>query len=228
MGFLVIRKVSELGREIVLAPERFDPRRTIKVGGTRCLEDLVDVVTESVNPKILDDGRPALVLDTTHAYEGFVLTRNVPMACSQVGSAKRRLKPGDVIISRLRPYLRQVAVVDRSLFEITPGGNHVLASTEFFVLRSRKSVEPAALVPFLLCTRVQTALAAGQEGGHHPRFTKDLLKSIEVPDQIVSGAGPVASEITELAARVLAALSRSADLARLADTHAHASTTSQP
>ncbi|MFT5685614.1 MAG: hypothetical protein ACI8RZ_006568, partial [Myxococcota bacterium] len=39
----------------------------------------------------------------------------------------------------------------------------------------------AFLVPFLLSEPVQTALAAGQEGGHHPRFPSALLMGLRIP-----------------------------------------------
>jgi hypothetical protein len=206
MAVHVLRKVSELGKGLVLAPERFDPRRKVEIEATRCLADIVDIVTDNVSTKSFQPDESVLVLDTTHAYEGFVVIRHSPAEASEMGSTKRLLAPGDVIISRLRPYLRQVALIDQALFELTPGGNAVVASTEFFVVRSRKGMPAAALVPFLLSEPVQVALAAGQEGGHHPRFSKELLASIPVPDFVVKKAKKTAAKVETLAADVRQAL----------------------
>ena len=116
------------------------------------------------------------------------------------------MQAGDVIISRLRPYLRQVALVDEALFQLCRRGNAVAASTEFFVLRGRTGFEAAGLVPFLLSQPVQAALAAGQEGGHHPRFRQELLLSLPVPDQVTRGSDKVARKMRSLAAAVETAL----------------------
>ena len=67
--------------------------------------------------------------------------------------------PGDVIISRLRPYLRQVAFVDSDIrgYELSAT---ILCSTEFFVLRAIEQESIAFLVPFLLSQSTQQVLAA--------------------------------------------------------------------
>lgn len=202
MGIHMLRRASDLGNSYILAPERFDPRRTIDMGSAKCLADIADVVTENVTAQSFRTERSVLVLDTTHAYEGFVLLRHDPAEPTEIGSAKRRLIPGDVIISRLRPYLRQVAFVDEALFWLSPQGNDVCASTEYFVIRGKVGFDAAALVPFLLSAPVQAVLAAGQEGGHHPRFSKELLCSIRVPDCVLSNSTEAASRVRELAAGV--------------------------
>ena len=49
MGIQVTRTAGQLGPDLILAPERFDPRRTVHINATRCLSDLVDIVTENVS-----------------------------------------------------------------------------------------------------------------------------------------------------------------------------------
>jgi hypothetical protein len=206
MGIHVLLRVADLGESLVLAPERFDPRRSMEVASERRLSDLAEVVTENVTGQSFSQERAVLVLDTTHAYEGFVVFRHDPVTPRAIGSAKRRLSPGDVIISRLRPYLRQIAYVDEDLFRLAPAGNDVCASTEFFVIRGRDGFDATALVPFLLSEPVQAALAAGQEGGHHPRFSKELLESIRVPDCVLNEGATTARGVRELASSVRRAL----------------------
>jgi hypothetical protein len=198
MGVAILRRLGDLGDDVILAPERYHPRRSVAIASQRCLAELVDVLTQNASASALTD-KPVLVLDTSHAYEGFVICRHPPGPASAMGSAKRRVQPGDVIVSRLRPYLRQVALVDPALFRQVPGGNHVATSTEFFVLRGRRKFPAAALVPFLLAPPIQAALAAGQEGGHHPRFSLDLLASLRVPDRLVSEAARIARRMRSLA-----------------------------
>jgi hypothetical protein len=202
MGIYVLRRVADLGDGLVLAPERFDPRRRVEVAARRCLSDVVDMVAENISAKSCKSAGAVLILDTAHAYEGFVVFRHDPVPPASMGSAKRRVQAGDVIISRLRPYLRQVALVDEALFRLCPGGNAVVASTEFYVLRGRAGFDAAGLVPFLLSAPVQAALAAGQEGGHHPRFAKELLLSLPVPDQVTRQSDRTARKMRSLAAAV--------------------------
>ena len=202
MGIPVLRRVADLGDGLVLAPERFDPRRRVEVAARTCLSDIVDLVAENISVRSWKSPDPVLILDTAHAYEGFVVFRHQPAPLASMGSAKRLVQAGDVIISRLRPYLRQVALVDEALFQLCRRGNAVAASTEFFVLRGRTGFEAAGLVPFLLSQPVQAALAAGQEGGHHPRFRQELLLSLPVPDQVTRGSDKVARKMRSLAAAV--------------------------
>jgi hypothetical protein len=206
MGIHVLRRVADLGEGLVLAPEHFDPRRSVESTGQRCLSDLVQLQTENVSAKSWQASDRLLILDTTHAYEGFVLCRHDPVAPEKMGSAKRRVQAGDVIISRLRPYLRQVALIDEALFQFAPGGNAVVTSTEFFVIRGRPGFAAAGLIPFLLSERVQAALAAGQEGGHHPRFGRELLLSLPVPEGVVRAAEQTAQQMFRLAAAIRSAL----------------------
>ena len=213
MGIHVFRRVADLGDGLVLAPERFDPRRRVEVTARRCLSDVAEVVSENVSAKSCESPGAVLILDTAHAYEGFVVFRHDPVPPASMGSAKRRVQAGDVIISRLRPYLRQVALVDEALFRLCPGGNAVVASTEFFVLRGRAGFDAAGLVPFLLSEPVQAALAAGQEGGHNPRFAKELLLSLPVPDQVARESNKVARKMRRLAAAVRKALLASRSMA---------------
>ncbi|HUQ04815.1 MAG TPA: hypothetical protein VM261_20075 [Kofleriaceae bacterium] len=215
MGRHVTRTVAELGDDLCLAPERFDPRRTVAITGTRAggaatdrLGDLVDIITDNVTGASFAATARVLVLDTTHAWDGFVLARHAPVAPTELGSAKRALASGDVIISRLRPYLRQIAFVDDGLFERRSGGgaaDAVVASTEFYVLRGRAArsgrdaFDAACLVPYLLSAPVQAALAAGQEGGHHPRFERAQLEDLPVPAFLSRRARAIAAEVRTLA-----------------------------
>ena len=162
----------------VLTPERYDPRRSTGEAGAPL--GTLATLGKATSVAKLDPAGRYLVLDTGDATEGTLRPRSGPVPADEVNSSKKRVQAGDVLISRLRPYLRQVAVVDRGLTEAAD----VLVSTEFYVLRARESGRSLAfLVPFLLSAPVQDALAASQEGGHHPRFNRETLLSLPVPDR---------------------------------------------
>lgn len=206
MGIHVVRRIDELGEGLVLAPERHDPRRQPSPQSHPRLDSLVSLPYESATGRALSQHPAVLILDTSNAYEGFVVLRHAPGPVGKLGSSKRRVQPGDVLISRLRPYLRQVAYVDAGLFTLVPGGNAVVVSSEFFVLRDTSHCEAAALVPFLLSAPVQKMLAAGQEGGHHPRFPRELLAALPVPQAVIAQAPELAGQVRSLAGSLRAAL----------------------
>jgi hypothetical protein len=206
VGELFVRRVADLGPGLPLAPERFDPRRRLAARGGARLGDVAELAGELCAPAALPPELRALVLDTTHAREGFVFAWHAPVAPAAIGSAKRRLAPGDVIVSRLRPYLRQIAYVDPALFARVPGGNAVLASPELFALRGRGGFDAAALVPYLLSAPVQAALAAAQEGGHHPRVSREALEALSIPASLVERSRELGERVRALVTRVRAGL----------------------
>ena len=184
MALIATKKRSLLASPFVLAPERYDPRRELDAGATETipLGEIAYTVRKMVQPSA--ELGSCLVLDTSDAREGIVISRKMPVDASEMGSTKKTTAPGDVIISRLRPYLRQVAYVDDGIPHARD--TTILCSTEFFVLRSYSEKSAAFLVPFLLTDKVQQVLAAAQEGGHHPRVSESTLLTLPVPESLVS------------------------------------------
>lgn len=195
MAITTVVQYGSLSDPIVLAPERYDPRRIQNVDGNAvALSELVSVENPTLSVKSLAPSAKYLVLDTGDSFEGVIRPRTLPVDGANVRSSKKLVKAGDVIISRLRPYLRQVAYVDDILVE---SASNVLVSTEFFVLRPRHTNESGAwLVPFLLSSEIQAVLGRSQEGGHHPRFSKETLSDLLVPLPVVK-ARKKTSEATE-------------------------------
>lgn len=185
MAVWATRAPAELETGLVLSPERYDPRKhsAFYLNGDRgiALSELVLVVRETITTTNATDGS-YLVFDTSHARDGLISVPKATLGPREIGSAKKRLERNDVIISRLRPYLRQVALIDAGV----PRGLNLLGSTEFFVLRSRTGESIAFLVPFLLTEFIQKILSASQEGGHHPRFSENTLTGLRVPEQIIT------------------------------------------
>jgi hypothetical protein len=164
---------ADLAEGLILSPERYDSRRQAHADGV-LLSEVAALSTTSLRPSTVTG--QWRVLDTSHAEAGLVRCDRAPVPA--IGSTKRVLRSGAVIVSRLRPYLRQVGLVDPGLMAT---GAQLCCSTEFYVLTSTDEQSIAFLVPFLLSQPVQAALAAGQEGGHHPRFPSTLLMGLRIP-----------------------------------------------
>lgn len=190
MALVSTHKANLLGPSLVLAPERYDPRRSVETSeGSVLLGEVISLARRTVSPS--SDLAQYLVLDTSDAREGVVIGRKLPT--TSIGSAKKSAQPGDVIISRLRPYLRQVAYVDNGILNLSEAT--LVCSTEFYVLRPRDERSIAFLVPFLLSDQVQEVLAASQEGGHHPRFSDSTLLGLPIPKKLLDNREPASAAI---------------------------------
>lgn len=177
MAVFSVIAAGDLGPGQVLAPERYHPgRRARGAAGAVPLGELCTVESELVAPGA---GEARLeVLDTGDVAEGFVRGGVRACARAELGSTKKRVRAGDVLVSRLRPYLRQIGLAgEASLPRV--------CSTEFFVLRARGGRSIAFLVPYLLSAGPQAILAASVEGGHHPRFRREALVELPVPRRLV-------------------------------------------
>lgn len=180
------KSVREIGPKLVLSPERYDPRRQClaKHGMSSNLGLVADLRQVNVNPNRSEKNSEYLVLDTSDAREGVIICRKQSVALENIGSTKKSVTRGCVLISRLRPYLRQVALVDGEIL----GWNEevrLVCSSEFFVLQSVDDRRIGFLVPFLLSAPVQAVLAASQEGGHHPRFDPKTLLDLPIPEALL-------------------------------------------
>ena len=150
MAVSTVLEVSRLDDGDVLAPERYDPRRRyLELGGIR-LSDVVSLPREQTSAGTASATQQFLVLATGDARDGIVRPTVPPCNGTAIGSTKKRIRPGHVIVSRLRPYLRQVAWIDGELLESADRQSELLCSSEFYVLQSKDESSIAFLVPFLL------------------------------------------------------------------------------
>lgn len=159
-------------------------------------------VREMFDPNSAKAGDIVRNYDLTNALQPVLDDEQLIIPAREVGSAKKCFIAGDVVISRLRAYLREIALVRTS-----PSVSAV-GSSEFIVLRPHDSKNPvlsrAALLVFLRSHPVQTILKWSQDGSHHPRFGDEDLMFIPVPDAVCA----VTPEIDELFEHVLVARSR--------------------
>ncbi len=193
MATKAVVDIGRLDEGWILAPERYDPRRRTNEAGSR-LGDFVNVMREQVHGRTVD-GRRFLVLDTGDAQDGIIRTTKRPCSGAAIRSTKKRIRPKQVIISRLRPYLRQIAWVDPGLLKAQECPVVLLCSTEFFVLESVDGSSIAFLAPYLLSPSVQSILAAAQEGGHHPRFNERTLTTLPIPVALVERRDELSAQL---------------------------------
>ena len=196
----VIRTLAELGDAITLAPERHRAASLEGAGrekGGASLGTLVALRNERVSGDALED---AIVFDTTHVKDGVLDVAAALRMTAAPSSAKKRVRPGDLLVSRLRPYLRQIAFAHPAAMAAC-GDRVVACSTEFYVLAPIDAGVPsdaaslAYLVPWLLAAPAQAILAAGQEGGHHPRVPRETLLAMRVPKGIVARRSAVSADV---------------------------------
>lgn len=126
-----------------------------------------------------------------------------PVPATEIGSSKKRFRKGDVVISRLRSYLREIAIV-RTTDDIPSIG-----SSEFIVLRPKfagqTQISPTLLWAYLHSQPVQTILKSCVDGSQHPRFSEIDLLSIPVPDAIHSVSAEIEKLVDEaISSRILA------------------------
>src|SRR5258706_5320124 len=107
--------IGQLDTESVFAPERYSAKRNahlLETTETVPLHEIAQLIKSTANPAQTDPVGNYIVLDTNHAVEGRIQFNSQPVKGDTVGSVKRPVQAGSVMISRLRTYLRQVAFVD--------------------------------------------------------------------------------------------------------------------
>lgn len=146
----------------------------------RLLVDHAPGVRDMYDPNLVSGLEMVRNFDVTDALEPFLDDSREPESAIEMGSSKKRFQAGDVVVSRLRSYLKEIAVVR------TSGAPQSVGSSEYIVLRPNGTgLSPETLMVFLRCPLVQTILKWSQDGSAHPRFTEEDLLAIPVPDQVL-------------------------------------------
>jgi type I restriction enzyme S subunit len=162
-------------------------------------------VREMLDPASAPHGELVRNFDLNDALQPVLEDTREPMPARELGSAKKRFRPGDVVTSRLRAYLRETALVR------TSPGIAAVGSSEFIVLRPRSEtprLSRAALLTFLRSRPVQTILQWSQEGNQHPRYSEDALLPIPIPDTLCT----ISTEMDALFESILTARTRARTL----------------
>lgn len=208
-GLLYVRSFSDLQAAGRFGSEYFMPCKQRVLDAlannlSRPLGDLFCSVRELFDPAGANRSLRVRNFDLTDALAPVLDDRKETIPEIEVGSTKKRFQAGDVVISRLRSYLREIALVRTS--STVPA----IGSSEFIVLRPRDGdqkgkLSPEALFVYLRSLPVQTVLKWSQDGSQHPRFDERDLLAIPVPDAVVRIAPKIDVLVNEaLAARAQA------------------------
>lgn len=111
-----------------------------------------------------------------------------------IASTKKRLREGDLVVSRLRSYLKEIAIVESG------GGLPMVASTEFIVLRPKlqNSLPVEALMIYLRSALPQLIFKWSQDGSNHPRFDERELLRLPIPRAVSADADQYVKSVREI------------------------------
>lgn len=187
MAICVIKTTAQLEEHFVLTPERYNPKRRMsdETDGLKLSE--IAYLSDDVLTIKKGDEKNLYQINTGDAMSGYL---RIPSSKDCLNSNKKILHRGDVIISRLRPYLKQVAFVDE-----TSDDDALYASTEFYVLRSRNDESIAFLVPYLLSDVAQSVFANSVEGSQHPRFKEEDINNLVIPNSLLKVRNELSTEV---------------------------------
>lgn len=160
----------------------------------RPLGDIVDSIRDMFDPDAGTGDAMVRNYDLTQALEPILDDSTLPTRLREIDSQKKRMRNGDLAVSRLRSYLREIAVVRAS--DDLP----IVGSSEFYVLRPKPAaiaIAPEALLVYLRSSPVQIVLKWCQDGSQHPRFSEADLLSLPVPDAVALVAPQVTSAMQE-------------------------------
>ena len=190
MAICILKSNKQLGVNFILTPERYNPRRRMSIDNedTILMSEIVEIVNDIITKKQAQ-GKSIIQINTSDAMGGYLHINSE--VNDSINSNKKILRKGDVIISRLRPYLRQVAYVDEDRKEILG------ASTEFFVIRARNNESIAYLVPFLLSQPAQLVFENSVEGSQHPRFKEEDVLNLKIPKNIYDERANISKRVIE-------------------------------
>ena len=175
----ITRSFLETGEDYNLSPEHWLSAETaIGLSGSRMLGDVVVSISQQAVPPV--DAK--FVLDTNNAREGLLDLPILADPASFRVSTKKTALDGDVIISRLRPYLRQVAWLPVGACKLL-GIEKFYCSTEFFVLRRKDGKNAAGIAAWLLSEPIQSMISEAATGGHHPRINIELILNSPIEER---------------------------------------------
>ena len=147
--------------------------QTLNLNSNKTINDYFDLI----NTTISSVKESVYVYDLTHSLGNFMC--DVELSNENLGSNKKEAIAGDFVISRLRSYLQEMAVIQSKDFR-------QLLSTEYLVYRPKTDFLSAnTLMVFALTKEVQTILNHSQYGTEHPRFYEFVLNEMPIPNTLL-------------------------------------------
>lgn len=180
-----------------------------------CVGDLFDSIRDLWQPTEAA-GLPVRNYDLTDALDPFLDPSKPTTAPEEIASTKKCIAAGDLVVSRLRSYLQEIAVVLPSDDGIT-----AVASTEFIVLRPKEgtTLTVEALLIYLRSRLPQIVFKWSQDGSNHPRFDERELLNLPVPRALITDQAVYHTAVRQMvkqrqrATRLLEAAKRAVEIA---------------
>jgi len=148
--------------------------QTLNLNSNKTLNDYFDLISTTISSV----KEPVYVYDLTHSLGNFM--SDVELSNDDLGSTKKEAIAADFVISRLRSYLQEMAVIQ-------PKNFRQLLSTEYLVYRAKTDLLSAnALMVFALTKEIQTILNHSQYGTEHPRFYEFVLNEMPIPNALLA------------------------------------------
>jgi type I restriction enzyme S subunit len=179
-----------------------------------CVGDLFDSIRDLWQPTEAK-WLPVRNYDLTDALDPFLDPAKPTTPLEEIASTKKRIAAGDLVVSRLRSYLREIA------FVLPSDGAPTVASTEFIVLRPKKetTLSVEALLVYLRSRLPQVVFQWSQDGSNHPRFDERELLNLPVPRALIAGQATYEAAVRQMvtqrqhATRLLDAAKRAVEMA---------------
>ena len=127
---------------------------------------IADFVRDRIAPVDIPAGHYVSTINLLSDFDGLAEKTETPPPGSAV-----TYRPGDILMSNIRPYLRKIWVADRS------GG----ASNDVIVARPGKKIVPTFLGHLLMSDRFITYIMDGAKGVKMPRGDLEQIQGFEVP-----------------------------------------------
>lgn len=156
-------------------PEKIEAEHVLNKVSCGKLKDYFFNVREIFDPKKHMLRNPSMVFGLSGIQYYFLTEGSRVAVAKEVGSAKKIFQKGDVLISRLRPYLKEITYIGFN-------GDIKLGTTEFVVLRQKiKDYSPQVLFALLTTDYVQKILFWNITGTEHPRFSEEYFLNLPLP-----------------------------------------------
>ncbi len=160
-------------------------------------------------------GSPVRIYDLTDALDRFLDPAKLSTMPEDIASTKKQIAAGDLVVSRLRSYLREIAIV------LPSDGVPAVASTEFIVLRPKKerTLAVEAVLIYLRSHLPQIVFKWSRDGSNHPRSDERELLNLPVPRALITGQATYQAAVRQMvtqrqrATRFLDAAKRAVEIA---------------
>ncbi len=172
--------IAKLDEDLVLDGNFYRPERNFVINeisktSSGRIADYFFEVEELITNQTNFHSFPIVNYDLPHSLGNILSHGNTIEKISELGSTKKLIKAYDLIISRLRYYLKEICLVPNRKYG-------QVASTEYVVIRSFSKLNTQILLPYFLSSKIQFIFSCSQRGSAHPRLANKDILNLPLPD----------------------------------------------